>query len=117
MKIIAEETDISGIFYRAKEHPMLNLPMNKGFIILEDPENKIRLSAIKQKEKGEGLLVRGYNITSEEATFLLHFNLQVKSFYRLDLRERRMEQIITKENNCVTLTAAPGEIITIEAIL
>lgn len=109
-------TDLPELFYRAKEHPNTSLALDNGFITLEDKENKMRLSAVKQTEKGNGILVRVYNTTDEAATFTLRFSTELQSFYRLDLRERRLEQFLPEHNNCITMDALPGEIITVEVV-
>lgn len=72
------------------------------------------MSAVKKKEKGDLIVIRVYNITSESSDTIIEFNLPVKEMYIINLKEERILPIIVNNNKSEKITIKPKEIVTFE---
>ncbi len=86
------------------------LPQALSFV-QADPADFV-LTAIKSPEDGEGLIVRGVNITNEAQEVTLHLDLVWRRARRVALEESFREEL-TVEGNTVRFRAAPKQIVTL----
>jgi len=92
-----------------------DLPLHKSFCEISNPH--MVLSALKESEDRQSVILRLYNTTSEtqRGEFSLGFN--VKSAWRCNLNEERVDEIPVIENSRIMFEADKGEIVTVEVIV
>jgi mannosylglycerate hydrolase len=74
------------------------------------------VSGLKRSEGGEGLIVRGYNITDEPLEVTLSFGFPIRALYRARLNEERVEELEASSDRQVTLPIGGHEVVTIEVL-
>jgi alpha-mannosidase len=87
-----------------------SLPLEMSFVEVTPPT--FVLTAIKQAEDGNGLILRGFNITDEPQEVRLGLALKVRRAFRTRLDERGREELGV-EGKGVHFEAGPKEIVTI----
>jgi alpha-mannosidase len=101
-----------GFAYPPLSIPVLNpkekLPNSMSFLRVE-PENLI-VSAVKQWEDGEGIIIRFYNISGETLTGSVETSFQFSEAWKTDLNEQPVMRAENIENK-MWLKVEPGEII------
>ena len=90
------------------------LPDRKSLVAIEP--SAFILSALKRSEGGEGLIVRGYNITDEPLEVTLRFGFPVQTAYRVRLNEERLEELELSPGGEVLLSVGKHEVVTVEVI-
>ncbi len=87
------------------------LPPSLSFIRAE-PSTFV-LSAIKQAEEGDGIVVRGYNIGAEACQVVLRLSRPARRAVRTNLNEEAREELAV-EDGAVRFTARAKEIVTLK---
>jgi alpha-mannosidase len=105
-------TEVAEIFYRGKKYPGVSLPLEKQMLRIEGED--IILSCIKKKEKGDSLIVRVYNASSEPRTCSFHFFKRPGEAYLANLLEERTGDIKITDTAIQNILIKPKEIITVE---
>lgn len=90
------------------------LPGNLPWVRVESPS--FMLTAIKPPEEGEGIIVRGYNASLEEAVARIAFWQPVREAWRVNLLEQK-EEPLTPEGHVLTIPARPREIVSLRVLL
>lgn len=72
------------------------------------------LSAVKQSERSDGLIVRFYNITAEPVTAKVKLFRPVAEAFRVNLNEERVEPLQVKPDGAVSLPVKGKEVVTLE---
>jgi len=86
------------------------LPPSSSFAQV-DPQEFV-ITALKQAEDGNGLIVRGYNIASEVREITLRLDRPFRRATRVNLKEETQEKLATN-SNAVRFTARAKQIVTI----
>jgi alpha-mannosidase len=94
---------------RSIEHPSRTLPLTHSFASLSD--DRLVPSALKREEKGDGLVLRFYNIAQEEVTAAVRLT-GAKRGWRANLAEERLEEL-TLSGDTAQITARGAEIVTL----
>lgn len=87
------------------------LPIDSSLIRLF-PESLV-LSAVKQAEEGEGLIVRFYNIGTKKAKGAVEFHHAVKDAAFANLNEETLKRATVKKGNRVEVSVVPKGIVTL----
>lgn len=101
------------LFYRPLENADKIMPDAIDFVKIVSEDDRIILSALKKCEDGTGYIVRVYNSTSEKTDFALEFGADVKKAENAMLSEEATGEIAA-DGNCIKLTAAAKEIVTVK---
>ncbi len=72
------------------------------------------LSAVKQSERSEGLIVRFYNITADPVTATIKLFRPLAEAYRVNLNEERIESLQIEPDGGVSLPVKGKEVVTLE---
>jgi len=97
---------------RVGRHPGAYPPAH-SFIAL-DPAQFV-LSSVKGSEGGEGLIIRGYNVTGEPLEATLRLGFPVRAVYRTHLNEERVEALRGSGRD-VGLSVGPHAVVTLEIV-
>ena len=89
-------------------------PNVHSFVMLEP--RQLVLSAFKRSERGEGLIVRGYNVTDEPLVATLKFGFLVQAVYCANLNEEGLEELELSSEGAVTLPVGGHQVVTVEVI-
>lgn len=87
------------------------LPEEYSFVSC-DKDNFI-VETVKKAERGNDIIVRGYESYNKRTDVTLHFGFDINEATVCDLLERDIKKLVI-ENNSVSFTAKPFEIITIK---
>ena len=85
-----------------------------SFVALE-PQQLV-LSGLKRSERGDGLIVRSYNVTGEPLIATLSFGFPVQTVWRANLNEERLEELALTPEGIITLAVGGHEVVTVEVI-
>jgi mannosylglycerate hydrolase len=114
------EADRHNLKYRAVQtnaHPG-RLPDEFSFLswVAEETEGALKLSALKQSDDGEGIIIRFYNAHEELAKAHLKIGGQIEKAWRTNLNEE-IEAELPVQDGTIRLAAKGREIVTIKARL
>lgn len=114
------ESDRHTLKYRAVQtnaHPG-PLPDEFSFLfwVTEEPEGALKLSALKQSEDGEGIIIRFYNGHEQKAKANLKIAGQIEKAWRTNLNEEHESDLPVKDDT-IHITANGKEIVTIKVKL
>lgn len=76
--------------------------------------HSLALSALRRTAKGDGLVVRFYNLEREPATAHVRVGLPLKAAYQLNLNEERQESLPVYGQDRIELAVRPAEVVTLE---
>jgi len=91
-----------------------SLPDRQSLVCVEP--RAFVLSGLKRSEGGEGLIVRGYNVTDQPLEVKLKLGLGAQAVYRAKLNEERVEKLELSPDGVVTLPVDRHEVVTVEVI-
>ncbi len=83
---------------------------------VEATRREFVISAVKPAEDGEGLIVRGYNISDQPIEVKLHFLRKFTRAARVNLDETEVAPANLREGREITLTVGGKEIVTCKCI-
>ncbi|MEJ2749193.1 MAG: glycoside hydrolase family 38 C-terminal domain-containing protein, partial [Anaerolineae bacterium] len=114
------EADRHTLKYRAVQttaHPG-RLPDEFSFLswVAEEPEGAFKLSALKQSEDGEGIIIRFYNAHEQPVKAHLKIAGQIERAWRTNLNEEPESEFPVKDGT-IRLAAKSKEIVTIKVKL
>ena len=84
-------------------------------LVAADPSAFV-LSALKRSEGGEGLILRGYNVTDDPLEVTLRFGFPAQAVYRTKLNEERLKELELNSEGAVALPVGGHEVVTVEVI-
>jgi mannosylglycerate hydrolase len=82
----------------------------------EEPEGALKLSALKQSEDGEGIIIRFYNAHEQEVKASLKIAGQIEKAWRTNLNEKHESELPVKDN-AIHIIANGKEIVTLKVKL
>jgi alpha-mannosidase len=85
-----------------------------GRCLVEHHSNRTCVSAIKQHEVRDTLVVRIYNLGAESATDTLSFGQNLAAAWVTNLLEERIKELETANRRELTVELGPNEITTLE---
>ncbi|MEJ5297595.1 MAG: glycosyl hydrolase-related protein, partial [Armatimonadota bacterium] len=94
---------------RSIERPLRTLPMVHSFVSISD--DRLVPCALKREEKGDGLVLRFYNITQEEIGARVTL-AGAKRAWRSNLAEERLEELTVTDGGA-QCTVRGAEIVTL----
>ena len=102
------------IYARTDPYDRLVLPTARQHLLVDGRD--IALSAMKQKEQGNALILRLYNLGSETRQATVGFGCKLREAYLDGLDETRQHPLAIENGTSLILTFKPKEILTIEAV-
>lgn len=101
------------LFYRPLENAEVEAPLGMSlFEVLPSLPNGVVITAVKGSEDGRGMVVRGYNVTSEAISVTLKSRKHYAHIDRLTLGEKYLASMALNELE-VSFSLAPKEIFTV----
>lgn len=109
-----QDSIVAELFFREKEYPNINLPMKGQFIGINS--DSMVLSCVKEKEKGDSIIVRLYNSSSDHTSCAIELYKDVERAYFTNLKEERIRELTIKGMSLDIEDIKPKEIVTIELV-
>ena len=101
------------LFYRPLENAEVEAPLGMSlFEVLPSLPNGVVITAVKGSEDGRGMVVRGYNVTSEAISVTLKSRKRYAHIDRLTMGEKYLASMAL-DGQEVSFSLAPKEIFTI----
>ncbi len=102
-----QDTDIAELFFREDKYN--DVTLGKSGKLFEVMGDAMTVSAVKQSENGELMLVRAYNTSDNEADFSVKLYKDAEKAYRLTMSEEVTDELALNE----TINVKPREVVTI----
>lgn len=90
------------------------IPLEEQFMQIV-PETLV-LTGVKKADRRDSLIVRMFNIGTEDVEGRIRLSEKVNEAYKVNLRERRLDALKVNTDNSVVFTASPKEIVTLEFV-
>ena len=85
-----QDTDIAELFFREDRYKDISL--NKSGKLLNISGDAITVSALKQSEDGELMVLRAYNTSDNAADFKVELSTETEKVYRLAMSEEILKE-------------------------
>lgn len=105
-----QDTDIAELFFR--EDPYKEISLEKSGKIFDICGDAMTVSAVKQSEDGELMLVRAYNTSDNEVDFGVKLYVDAEKSYKLTMAEVRTEELAIN-GETTTTKVKPREVVTL----
>lgn len=106
-----QDSAIKEIFYRNDKYAKITFPNEVQFLNIKG--KGIVLSALKKSEKNEGIILRVYNLSSEESCFEMDYFKEIISACKVNLNEDKTEDIAFEGRKINEIKIRAKEILTI----
>jgi len=106
---LAYQTDLRAIETDLQDGRQL---AEEGSFITHTPDEFV-ISAIKPAEKGEGWILRGYNITSKTLQVRIKPLLEFSKAYRVNLAEEKKGKLVSADDGSILIQVTGHEIVSI----
>lgn len=105
-----QDTDIAELFFREDRYKDISL--NKSGKMLNISGDAITVSALKQSEDGELMVLRAYNTSDNAADFKVELSTETEKVYRLAMSEEILKEEAV-DDKIVSIRVKPREIVTL----
>jgi alpha-mannosidase len=109
-----QDSDVAEIFFRDKKYPDIKLPRSLQVVSIKGKD--VVLSCVKQKEKGDSLILRLFNPSSASSSFSITLFQPYHKAFMVNLNEEKQQEVRLTDQRTINLLMAPKEIITLELV-
>lgn len=106
-----QDSSINETFYREKPNADIVLPHELKLFDIKG--GNVVVSAVKKCENSDGIVIRLYNISSDESEFEFTYFKPLKQAHKLDMKEEAVSELLFTGNKLDTIRLKPKEIYTI----
>lgn len=106
-----QDSDLSEIFYRPDPYEKVQLPPGQSLCRVDNPV--MVMTAMKQAENGQGIILRLYNVSSSPQNSKISFGNSIRRVEKCRLDET-VQQKLEISGSSVMIEAGPKEIITLK---
>ncbi len=90
-----------------------NLPDTGAFLTLQDPEDRLKVTAVKRSEDGQAMIVRLHNPTRLGAQAHLASSFKVNRAAYTNLAEEHRADLAVEDGHRIAVSALPKKIVTV----
>ncbi len=109
-----QDSSLNELFFRQKRYPEVELPRRRHLLAAQS--DGVVMSAFKKSQRNDSLIVRFYNPSFNVQTLQLRLPGHYTEVYVVNLLEERQEVCGVSQQNVVSVSFRPKEIVTLELV-